>query len=170
VRRPSGGRAVLHQGDLTYAVVASGFSGSRTQAYQQICAFLIHGWRSLGVELAYGEAGRGYIHNPNCFGTATGADLVTPDGVKLIGSAQLRRDPAILQHGSMQLTTDPGLFGQVFGTALASFDALPLDLVIAALSAAVQDCFGIQLQIKPLTQAEWPEILAHSSQFNANLH
>ena len=165
VRRPSGGRAVLHQGDLTYAVIASGFSGSRTQAYREICAFLISGWRALGVELTYGEAGRGYIHNPNCFGTATGADLVTPDGVKLVGSAQLRRDRAILQHGSMQLTTDPGLFHQVFGTALASFCTKPPDLVITALSAAAQDCFGIQLQTEPLNPAEWAAILTSKACF-----
>lgn len=118
VRRPSGGRAVLHQGDLTYAVVTSGLSGNRIQDYQTICEFLIRGWRSLGVELGFGNAGRGYIHsyvhNPNCFGTATVADLVLADGTKLIGSAQLRRDQAILQHGSMRLTPDRGLFEQVF--------------------------------------------------------
>ena len=91
VRRPTGGRAVLHQGDLTYAVVTSGLNGNRTQVYQQLCEFLIAGWQSLGIELQYGVAGRGYIHNPNCFGTATGADLVLPDGNKLIGSAQLKR-------------------------------------------------------------------------------
>ena len=79
VRRPSGGRAVLHQGDLTYAVVTSGLTGSRLQMYEKICEFLIQGWRSLGVELHYGTEGRGYIHNPNCFATATSADLVLSD-------------------------------------------------------------------------------------------
>src|SRR5690348_857544 len=74
VRRPTGGRAVLHQGDLTYAVVTSGLTGDRLKVYQKLCEFLIQGWRSLGVNLHYGSAGRGYIHNPNCFGTATGAD------------------------------------------------------------------------------------------------
>jgi lipoate-protein ligase A len=91
VRRPSGGRAVLHQGDLTYAVVTSGLSTKRLEAYKTICEFLIQGWRSLGVTLQYGEAGRGYMRQANCFGTATGADLVLADGSKLIGSAQLRR-------------------------------------------------------------------------------
>ncbi len=93
VRRPSGGRAVLHQGDLTYAVITSGM-GNRMQAYRSICEFLIQGWRSLNVSLDYGQPGRGYIHNPNCFGTATAADLVTPGGTKLIGSAQQRRGTA----------------------------------------------------------------------------
>ena len=87
VRRPTGGRAVLHQGDLTYAIITSGLTGNRTEAYKTLCQFLIEGWRSLGVSLFYGEAGRGYIHNPDCFNTATAADLVTVNGSKLIGSA-----------------------------------------------------------------------------------
>lgn len=169
VRRPSGGRAVLHQGDLTYAVIASGFAGSRMQAYQDICAFLIQGWRSLGVELAYGEAGRGYIHSPNCFGTATGADLVTPEGIKLIGSAQLRLGRAILQHGSMRLAPDLELFRQVFGTEVADFPLPASDRVVEALTQAAQSCFGIQLQTNPLTQAEWQDISAYQTQFEMPL-
>ncbi|MGP1374352.1 MAG: lipoyl protein ligase domain-containing protein, partial [Almyronema sp.] len=90
VRRPSGGRAVLHQGDLTYAVITSAFSGQRQQVYQQVCQFLVQGWRSLGFSLVYGTAGRGYIHNPGCFTTSTAADLTLAHGAKLIGSAQFR--------------------------------------------------------------------------------
>ncbi|VXD16053.1 Biotin/lipoate A/B protein ligase (fragment) [Planktothrix serta PCC 8927] len=74
VKRPTGGRAVLHQGDLTYAVITSELPENRQVAYQILCQFLIAGWRSLGYELHYGTAGRGYIHNPNCFATATSAD------------------------------------------------------------------------------------------------
>jgi lipoate---protein ligase len=165
VRRPSGGRAVLHQGDLTYAVVASGFPGSRIQAYQKICDFLIEGWRAMGLDLHYGATGRNYIHNPNCFGTATGADLVTSDGCKLIGSAQLRRGDAILQHGSMRLQPDFDLFSQVFGEQLIPVK-LPLsevgnDLIqtaIEALSAAACRCFEIELNVQPLSEEEWLKI------------
>jgi lipoate---protein ligase len=165
VRRPSGGRAVLHQGDLTYAVVTSGFAGSRLKAYQDICEFLIDGWREIGLELHYGNASRGYIHNPNCFGTATGADLVTSDGYKLIGSAQLRRGDVILQHGSMRLQPDASLFFQVFGEQLIPVN-LPryeggnnsIEIVIQALSAAACRCFQIDLNVQPLSQEEWLEI------------
>lgn len=167
VRRPTGGRAVLHQGDLTYAVVTSGLTGSRVQVYQELCEFLIQGWRSLGVELHYGSAGRGYIHNPSCFSTATGADLVLADGAKFIGSAQLIRGGAILQHGSIRLEPDATLFTQVFGAE--SFNPIQLPIaqrgealiqsVTEALIAAAGSCFGVQLSVQPLSQLEWEAIL-----------
>lgn len=162
VRRPTGGRAVLHQGDLTYAVVTSGFTGSRIQVYQQLCEFLIQGWRVLGVQLHYGNAGRGYIHNPNCFGTATGADLILPDGNKLIGSAQLKRDRAILQHGSIRLQPDVELFQQVFGDAAfrpLDLPTIQIEEIIQALTTAASDRFDGQFDIQPLTTAEWEAIL-----------
>ncbi|MFQ4140999.1 biotin/lipoate A/B protein ligase family protein [Chlorogloeopsis sp. ULAP02] len=167
VRRPTGGRAVLHQGDLTYAVVISGLSGNRIEIYQKICEFLIQGWRQLGIDLDYGSAGRGYIHNHNCFGTATGADLVTADGCKLIGSAQLRRGGAILQHGSMQLQPDASLFAEVFGTetftSVQISQNLSIEKIIATLIAAVSDSFGIDLSVQPLSQQEWEAILMQPS-------
>jgi lipoate-protein ligase A len=170
VRRPSGGRAVLHPGDLTYAVVASGFAGSRLKAYQNVCEFLIEGWREMGLDLHYGNASRGYIHNPNCFGTATGADLVTSDGYKLIGSAQLRRGDAILQHGSMRLQPDVNLFDRVFGEQLIPVK-LPLsevgndliETVIEVLSVAACRCFEIDLEVQPLSEEEWWEIIGVDS-------
>ncbi|WP_422394179.1 lipoate--protein ligase family protein [Nostoc flagelliforme] len=164
VQRPTGGRAVLHQGDLTYAIVTSGLTGSRLRVYETICEFLIQGWRSLGVELHYGTAGRGYIHNPNCFGTATSADLVLPDGGKLIGSAQLRRGGVILQHGSIRLQPDAELFTQVFGTesftTIQLHQSVTVEKIIAALVTAASNCFDMQIEVQPLSQSEWKEILA----------
>jgi lipoate---protein ligase len=158
VKRPTGGRAVLHQGDLTYAVITSGLNGTRMQAYQKICEFLIAGWKQLGVDLNYGTAGRGYIHNPNCFGTATSADLVTSTGYKLIGSAQLRKGNAILQHGAIRLQPDAELFSQVFGEELSLDASLSINLnfetIINALIAAASNCFDTQFGIQPLSENE----------------
>ncbi len=157
VRRPTGGRAVLHQGDLTYALVTSGYKGNRQQIYRQLSAFLVEGWRSLGIPLYYGQVGRGYIHNPDCFGTATNADLVTATGYKLIGSAQLYRDHAVLQHGSIRLTQDAGLYRQVFGHdpgeppfIEATSDHL-IESVIRALAQAARECFGVEFE-----EVSWP--------------
>ncbi|MBI4780134.1 MAG: lipoate--protein ligase family protein [Oscillatoriophycideae cyanobacterium NC_groundwater_1537_Pr4_S-0.65um_50_18] len=188
VRRPSGGRAVLHQGDLTYAIVTSAIAGNRMQTYCYICEFLIRGWRSLGVELRYGEAGRSYIHNPNCFGTATVADLVTPNGAKFIGSAQLYRKledynptgqkTAVLQHGSMRLDPDPELFQQVFAVPMEPVAPLEqswgfgstfektVEVAIATSTASAETWFGIRLITQPLSEAEWQEIRASLEKFD----
>ncbi len=157
VRRPTGGRAVLHQGDLTYAVIASGFANNRVESYRQICEFLIQGWRSLSQDLSYGNAVRGYIHNSDCFATATGADLVLPTGQKLIGSAQKRSGQTILQHGSMRLTPNAELFETVFGQPDRSSDYLelpPTDQVMGALIAAAENCFDASFSVGSLTSTE----------------
>jgi lipoate---protein ligase len=175
VKRPTGGRAVLHQGDLTYSVVTSVISSSRVKGYQEICEFLIAGWEKLGINLSYGDAVRGYNHevegssvvprqgllnNPNCFGTATSADLVTPTGYKLIGSAQLRRNDVILQHGSMRLQPDEKLFRLVFGEDIPALSLnISINDVTTALIEAARDRFRAEFMIQGLEDAEWEEIL-----------
>lgn len=110
VRRPSGGRAVLHKGDLTYAVITNveldGKKRSHREIYEYICEFLITGFAQLGIPITYGQSGRGYIHNPSCFSTATNADLIIADGRKLVGSAQVYRRNSVLQHGSIAIAPD----------------------------------------------------------------
>ncbi len=170
IRRPTGGQAVLHQGDLTYAIVTSAQRGKRLEVYQQICQFLIEGWRSLGVELHYGNATKEYIHNPNCFATATNADLITVTGEKAIGSAQLRRGKAILQHGSMMLSTSKDLFTEVFAQSapgnLLDLIRVPEDRAIAniidSLTQAASNCFNIEFHEQPLSKIEWQDIVTNS--------
>lgn len=166
VKRPTGGRGVLHQGDLTYALIGSGFVGKRVEVYQQICQFLLDGWRSLNIELGYGTAGTGYIHNPNCFGTATSADLVCADGYKLIGSAQLIKSGAVLQHGSMRINPDLELFHQVFGETITSppdeIFQLTHAQIIDALINSAQKHFQIEFEVEPLIDREWSEIKEYS--------
>jgi lipoate---protein ligase len=162
IKRPTGGRGVLHQGDLTYALIGSGFSGKRVEIYQQICQFLIDGWRSIGVELVYGKAGTGYIHNPNCFGTATSADLVCPNGYKLIGSAQLIKAGAILHHGSIRLNPDLELFERVFGESISLPPAPILQLtipqIVDALTLAARQHFQVEFETEPLSDRELSQI------------
>jgi lipoate-protein ligase A len=103
VRRPTGGRGLLHGGDLTYAAVLprpEGSAGGVDAVYAQIAACLIDGLRRVGVEAAIarhdGPAG------PVCFAGQQGADLRVGER-KVCGSAQVRRDGAVLQHGSILL-------------------------------------------------------------------
>ena len=174
VRRPTGGRAVLHQGDLTYGIVTSIPPGKRLEVYKQICQFVITGWRLLGVELDYGRSTKEYIQHDNCFATATGSDLITTAGNKVIGSAQLRRGKAILQHGSMMLDTNPNLYRQVFGVELKQnlLEVIPTpqdrttrpisnhfaDKILHRLTEAAIATFKIDLAEQPLSDKEWQDM------------
>ncbi|MEM1292189.1 MAG: lipoate--protein ligase family protein [Cyanobacteria bacterium P01_H01_bin.162] len=175
VRRPSGGRAVMHQGDLTYAI-ALPMTGSRDSAYRQICDALIAAWQRFDVALDYGRAGGSYRHQANCFALATAADLITPAGYKLIGSAQLRRDRYLLQHGSLRLWPDAALSAQVFGKAPSSSAPPPAAIPqamdegwLAQLSAAIVEELARSLNVRfvtqPLSPDEQTQVAAKAAQF-----
>lgn len=163
VRRPSGGRAVLHQGDLTYSLISSGHGGRRRDVYSYLCKFLIEGWRSLGISLSMGGAQHRYQSSVNCFGTATTADLVMDDGYKLIGSAQLYRDKCVLQHGSMRLAPNPELVNAVFGTPAVRPSALvniQPQAIMEALIAAAEHSFRMRLESQPISCDEQRQAMA----------
>lgn len=107
VRRPTGGQGLLHGGDLTYAVAMprpAGAAGGVDAVYGLFAGAIITGLASLGVaaEIARHDGPAG----PVCFAGQQGADLRVGDR-KLCGSAQVRRDGAVLQHGSILLTRLP---------------------------------------------------------------
>jgi lipoate-protein ligase A len=133
VRRPTGGRAVLHAGDLTYSFVGSSLGSSVDQdtagginaksegfldhsvskAYKQICAGLIEGLKILDLNSGLGASHVNYRDVHDCFLAATGADLQV-DGLKLVGSAQLRRRQGVLQHGSILLNQEQEIMANLF--------------------------------------------------------
>jgi lipoyl(octanoyl) transferase len=124
VRRPTGGRAVLHEHERTYAVIGSlsrpPFDGGVLDTYERISVALVEALRLLGVpaegEGAGGPAPRdpGPLGPPVCF-AHVGAHEITSRGRKLIGSAQLRRRGAFLQHGSLLLRADPERLSRAIG-------------------------------------------------------
>jgi lipoate---protein ligase len=157
VRRPTGGRAVLHAGDLTYSIILTHQSGHRHETYKYICGFLIQGLKSLGLDLHFGLVDRGYQRQVNCFKSATGADLIGPNGEKLIGSAQVWREHTVLQHGSIQLNPDWTLYKQVFGEGkIVPHNTHPvsLDNAINALTKGAEDYFGQTFTKQALTLEE----------------
>jgi lipoate-protein ligase A len=165
VKRPSGGRGVLHQGDLTYSIVTSHCEGNLDQVYRYLCQFLILGWHKLGVNLHFGQAKRQYLKSANCFSLATNADLVDDKGDKFIGSAQLRRGKYVLQHGSMILNPDRHLYQQVFHSppSVANIDRnLSLATIIDTLKDSAQECFDCNLAIQPLSPEELQQIELNS--------
>src|SRR4051812_28440949 len=107
VRRPTGGRGLLHGADLTYAVVISrpaGAAGGVDAIYTMRGGALIAGRARVGgeAEIARHDGPAG----PVCFAGQQGADLRVGER-KLCGSAQVRRRGAVLQHGSILLTRLP---------------------------------------------------------------
>lgn len=99
VRRGTGGGCVLHDGDVTYCVVAPEEGRSVLEAYRWVSEGLIAGLRLLGIQAAVTEHPSTGRHL-DCFQAATGADLST-GGRKLCGSAQVRRQGWFLQQGSI---------------------------------------------------------------------
>lgn len=108
-RRPTGGAAVLHSEELTYAIAASlpeTSGGKRLQQYVSVA--IAEGLRSLGVPAEVDERGEPLSALPNrtsCF-VRTSRWEVTARGRKLVGSAQRKLGCAYLQHGSILIGDD----------------------------------------------------------------
>ncbi len=115
VRRPTGGRAVWHARELTYAVAAplSRFGGL-AGAYREIHLLLADALKQLGAEatLAPPPARASSLSAGACFATSAGGELLV-SGVKIVGSAQLTQGSAFLQHGSVLLQDGQSLLAEL---------------------------------------------------------
>ena len=111
VRRPTGGRAILHTDELTYSVVAPTddpvMQGLVLDAYLRLAGGLVDGLRRLGIpaEQAPATNRAGPDVSAACFEVPSAYEIVVR-GRKLLGSAQNRRSGFVLQHGSLPLTGD----------------------------------------------------------------
>ncbi|HNR01271.1 MAG TPA: biotin/lipoate A/B protein ligase family protein [Anaerolineaceae bacterium] len=113
VRRPTGGRAIMHVDELTYAVAAPVddplLSGSLLESYRKISCALLAGLSVLQVKAVgdktYDNGVTGQVVNPVCFETPSNYEI-TVNGKKLIGSAQARKHGGLLQHGSLPIKGD----------------------------------------------------------------
>ena len=112
VRRPTGGRAVLHRGDICYSVVAPAdhplVAGSIHQSYGKIARALAEALAILGLPPLQEAAAQSRLPAADwCFEAMAPHELAL-DGAKLVGSAQLRRDGILLQQGSIRLAPPDG--------------------------------------------------------------
>jgi lipoate-protein ligase A len=121
VRRPTGGRAILHTDELTYSVCGSQgeprLAGGVLESYKKLAQALLRALRLLGMPVEAlekpvplpaessatppAETGQ----NPVCFEVPSNYEI-TVGGKKLVGSAQARRKDGVLQHGSLPLYGD----------------------------------------------------------------
>lgn len=111
VRRMTGGRAILHTDELTYSVAVKAedpiVSGDIIQSYRNLSRALLDGLNRLGASPQADKRadGRHGAKNPVCFEVPSHYEI-TVDEKKLIGSAQVRKFGAVLQHGSLPLNGD----------------------------------------------------------------
>lgn len=126
VRRPTGGKAILHGRDLCYSVIGGaddGISSTVAGAYTIIAQGLLAGLELVGVRAQMAEASARAEHADICFlRTTVGAVLY--EGRKLIGSAQTWQGGSMLQHGSIAVEDDVDTMLQVLGDAPKDKDAL----------------------------------------------
>jgi lipoate-protein ligase A len=110
VRRPTGGRAVWHAGELTYAVAAPArVLGTLREAYDEIHRVIRNALRTLGVPAELAPARAAIRPDAGaCFAAPVGGEVIVGDH-KVVGSAQLREDDALLQHGSILLADDQAM-------------------------------------------------------------
>ncbi len=107
VRRPTGGRAVLHDQELTYSIIVPEVhpfinKGGVIDAYRSISRGIVTAFNLLDIVavLTPEEHNRAGLAPGSCFDSSTAYEIQV-DGKKVVGSAQLRRDGIVLQHGSI---------------------------------------------------------------------
>jgi lipoate-protein ligase A len=161
VRRPSGGRVVWHEHEITYAVAApiAAFGGLRL-AYWAIQGWLVAALRTLGADATLAPEGprpAAPARAGACFAAPVGGEVLV-DGRKLVGSAQARRGRAVLQHGSVLLAGSQALARLVSGergapgsdTTLGAVGGRPVSFaetaaaLVAAWGAPLISCSALQ--------------------------
>jgi lipoate-protein ligase A len=134
VRRPTGGRAILHTDELTYSLALpvdhALAAGDVVVSYQQISRGLLLGLGQLGAQAHSDLQTEKRTSGPICFEVLSHYEI-TVGGRKLIGSAQVRRHGGVLQHGSLPLRGDLGRIAD----ALAFTDATEREAARAAVRA-----------------------------------
>lgn len=135
VRRPTGGRAILHGEDISYSFITNHpdiLKMTLAESYAVFADLVAETLKVLDLPVHYSdEAGnKDYLRSPVCFETHTPSDLLGRDGQKLTGSAQLRRQGGILQHGAAFLklygVSNETFTRVLFETAAKTFSSPPI--------------------------------------------
>ena len=169
VHRPTGGRAVLHDDELTYAVISNDslcFGETIYGNYKRVSEALCLGYNRLGVRAVLapdtrkpGISGNG--SDPPCFLSTSRYELMV-DGRKIAGSAQRRVRGSFLQHGSMPITCDREVLARATGlpdseslqremAGVAEFlgERPTIEQLRSAFIRAFQEYFSTEFRLRP---------------------
>jgi lipoate-protein ligase A len=171
VRRPTGGRGVLHDDEVTYAVVAGtrdGVPRGTAASYRHLGEALAAAYRGLGLAVGVVPRSSGRGHSGHCYLHATQADLALGEA-KVSGGAQVWSHDHVLQHGSLVISRDTVMEAELFGlddgevaalrsTATTIGDVLAVapsrEAVAAALVEAFESMLGVEFRRGDLTREE----------------
>ena len=140
VRRPTGGREVLHDRELTYSVaVPSRALGGPRATYRALNMALLQAVRSLGApaHLAKSVGPPPRPGDGDCFLQPV-ADEIEVDGRKLVGSAQVRLGPVLLQHGSLLLEPPSVVSGSPHPAGVSLAELIQPRVSFAEVATAVE--------------------------------
>lgn len=171
-RRLTGGRAVLHDCELTYSLTGpeEALGGGIGETYRRISRGLAAGLAGLGARVELSPpSGGAYAAQGSCFATASAWE-VGAGGQKVVGSAQCREGGAVLQHGSVLLRSSEGRLAAFLkprggGRAPAPRphaaglweilgEEVSFDAVAGALKAGLEGVLGLRFHPSALSDAE----------------
>lgn len=175
VRRPTGGRAVLHDDEVTYSVVMPIASEdgpqTLTEHYHLIGLALAEAFTHLGLGVRLARPQRAvkerHAPSPACFAALSRYELSVA-GKKLVGSAQKRGQQALLQHGSIPLSLDrqrlfqclrvppeqhDALVQEAYATMIAVHEAATTPIALDDIHAALRHGFVTTLAA-PIVEGE----------------
>jgi len=170
VRRPTGGRAILHGDELTYSFSSANegsFSGGLLDTYRQLGSTLKLALAMLGMDISLKNErieGRNPTRSPLCFKSTSYGEL-SCKGKKLVGSAQKRWKNGFLQQGSLPYVIDESTTRKIFNIPSSSDlkdamiglrDAVP-DIDPERLKDAIRDSFERTFRIRLLYSGLSPE-------------
>ena len=162
VRRPTGGRAVLHDRELTYSIIVSeshpDMPETVTEAYRVISAGLLEGFRNLGLQAEFAipatREERNALKEPKsavCFDAPSWYELVV-EGRKAAGSAQTRQKGVILQHGAIPVSLDLDKLVSVFNFKTEDHRSRMKEK-LAKKAVSIEELSGRSVEMPEVTEA-----------------
>lgn len=158
VRRPTGGRALLHlPSEITYAVVLPDVEHLTVrEAFEGITGLLLEALQNLGIAVSTAHeahAPRSSSH-PSCLEVAAPGEVIA-QGRKLVGSAQVRRGTRLLQHGAIPRYSDQQLLEQVIPGATTRMDLSMLQAEGITAEQLAQSWRTVLIRTSDNAQVQW---------------